>query len=142
MKNLFLAFCISVFTLPVLAQSYEGKGDMKFDVGYDLYGYGTGIKTNFDYGSGKLFSIGAGASFYLSNDENDYFIYARTSFHLGELLDLPCRLDIYPGIELGYLSRSDVGITGYLGMRYFFSERIGLFAEIGNNGAIGLSINI
>jgi hypothetical protein len=61
---------------------------------------------------------------------------------LGELLDLPCRLDIYPGLELGYLSRSDVGITGYLGIRYFFSDRFGLFAEIGNNGAIGLSINI
>lgn len=142
MKNLFFTFIIFIFTLPVFAQSYEGQGDMKFDVGYEIYGKGTGIKTTFDYGLGELFSVGLGASFYLSNEVNDYFIYGRTSLHFGELLDLPCRLDIYPGIELGYLSSNDIGIGGYLGIRYFFSEKIGVFAEIGNNGSVGISINL
>jgi len=142
MKNLFFTLILFVFTIPILAQSYEGNGDMKMDVGYDIYGYGNGIKANFDYGLGNLLSIGAGASFYLSNDENDYFLYTRASIHFGELLDLPCKLDIYPGIELGYLSSNDIGITGYLGIRYFFTEKIGVFAQIGNNGSVGLSISI
>jgi hypothetical protein len=45
-------------------------------------------------------------------------------------------------MELGYLSSNDVGIGGYLGIRYFFSERIGVFVELGNNGSAGISINL
>jgi len=142
MKNLFFTFIIFFLTLPIVAQSYKGQGDMKFDVGYELYGEGTGIKTTFDYGLGEVFSVGLGASFYLSNEDNDYFVYGRTSIHFGEILDFPCQLDIYPGIELGYLSSNDIGFSGYLGIRYFFSEKIGVFAELGNNGSVGVSINL
>lgn len=142
MKNLFFTFIIFLLTLPIIAQSYKGQGDMKFDVGYELYGEGTGIKTTFDYGLGEVFSIGLGASYYLSNEDNDYFVYGRTSIHFGEIFDFPCQLDIYPGIEIGYLSSNDIGFSGYLGIRYFFSEKIGVFAELGNNGSVGISINL
>ncbi|MCK5676966.1 MAG: hypothetical protein KAH72_00620 [Flavobacteriaceae bacterium] len=141
MKNSFMAIFFLFFAINTQAQSYDGKGDIKLSVGFDLYGNGNGIKTTFDYGLCDLFSIGVGASFYLSNDENDYFVYGRTNIHLGMLLDFPSQLDIYPGIEIGYLSSNDIGFTGYLGVRYFFTKKIGVFAEIGNNGAIGLSID-
>ncbi len=124
------------------AQSYEGKGDTKINVGYEIYGIGPGIKTSFDYGLGELFSIGAGASFYFDNEHQDYFIYARSNIHLGIVWDLPARLDLYPGVELGFKSSSEVGFTGYLGVRYCISKRLSLFAEIGNHGAAGLSIDV
>lgn len=128
--------------MSVNAQSYDGKGDSKFNIGYEAYGYGNGIKATYDYGLGELFSIGAGASAYFNDDENDYFIYARTQVHLGIAFDMSCKLDIYPGVELGYLSSEKVGITGYIGMRYFITKKMGLFAEIGNNGSVGLSFNV
>jgi hypothetical protein len=125
--------------------SYGGRGDQKLEFGYSFYGYGDGIKVNYDYGLSDLFSIGAGGNYFFDSDEsedNDYYVYARTNVHLGVALDLPSKFDIYPGLQLGYLSRGDVGFSAYLGLRYFISKRIGLFAELGNQGAAGISINI
>lgn len=124
------------------AQSYEGKGDRKLNLGYEFYGIGQGIKGSFDYGLNDLFSVGAGASYYFNNDDQDYFIYARTNVHLGIVWDLPRQLDLYPGVELGFLSSSEVGFTGYLGVRYCVSKKLSLFAEIGNHGTAGISIDV
>ena len=142
MKKILIILCISLGYMSVNAQSYDGKGDSKFNIGYEAYGFGNGIKATYDYGLGELFSIGAGASAYFNDDENDYFIYARTQVHLGIAFDMSCKFDIYPGVELGYLSSEKVGIAGYIGMRYFITKKIGLFAEIGNNGSVGLSFNV
>jgi len=142
MKNSIIIFILFILSISINAQSYDCKGDQKFNIGYDLYGYGSGIKATYDYGLGKLFSISAGVSYYFNNDENDYFLYGRTNFHLADLLDLPQQLDIYPGVEMGYLSSNNIGISGYVGLRYFFTKKFGVFAEIGSNGAVGLSINL
>jgi len=142
MKTIVFTLCLFLGTISLYSQSFDGKGDQKLDVGYAAYGYGTGIKATYDYGLGKLFSIGAGATAYFNDDENDYFIFARTDIHLGIVLDLPCKFDIYPGVELGYLSSERVGFSGHLGIRYFITKKLGLFAEIGNNGSVGLSVNV
>ena len=142
MKKILIILCISLGYMSVDAQSYDGKGDSKFNIGYEAYGYGNGIKATYDYGLGELFSIGAGASAYFNDDENDYFIYARTQVHLGIAFDMSCKFDIYPGVELGYLSSEKIGIAGYIGIRYFITKKMGLFAEIGNNGSVGLSFNV
>lgn len=142
MKKSIIILCILMGTLSVYSQSYDGKGDQMINLGYEAYGYGEGIKATFDYGLSDLFSIGAGASAYFNNEKNDYFIYARSNIHLGIALDLPCKFDIYPGVELGYLSSEKIGISGYVGFRYLFTKNFGLFAEVGNNGAFGLSFNV
>ena len=142
MKKILIILCISLGHMSVDAQSYDGKGDSKFNIGYEAYGFGNGIKATYDYGLGELFSIGAGASAYFNDDENDYFIYARTQVHLGIAFDMSCKFDIYPGVELGYLSSEKIGIAGYIGIRYFITKKMGLFAEIGNNGSVGLSFNV
>ncbi len=58
-----------------LLGSYYGKGDSKINVGYNIYGYGNGIKATYSYGLSELFSLGAGATYYFNNDTNDYFSY-------------------------------------------------------------------
>jgi hypothetical protein len=50
-------------------------------------------------------------------------------------------LDIYPGVDVGVLGK-DFGIGAHIGARYFFTERIGVFAEVGNNGSLGVSFNL
>ncbi len=123
-------------------QSFDGKSDQKINIGYEAYGFGNGIKATYDYGLGKLFSLGAGASVYFNDGENDYYIFARSQVHLGIAFDLPCEFDIYPGLELGYLSSEKIGVAGYLGFRYFITKKVGVFAEIGNNGSVGVSFNV
>lgn len=142
MKKTLITLGFLLCLISVNGQSYDGKGDSKFNIGYEAYGFGNGLKASYDYGLGELFSIGAGGTVYFDNEENDYFLYARTQVHLGIAFDLPCKFDIYPGVELGYLSSEKIGIAGYLGLRYFITDKIGLFAEIGNNGALGLSFNV
>ncbi len=142
MKFLKILPVILLFSLSSFAQSFDGKGDSKINVGYDLYGHGNGIKGTFDIGLCELFTVGIGAAYYFDNEDHDYYLFGRTALHLGLLLDFPSQLDIYPGISVGYLSGNDVGFAGYLGIRYFFSEKIGVYAEIGNTGSIGLSFSL
>lgn len=142
MKKILITLIILLGTVSMNAQSYDGKGDSKLNAGYEAYGYGNGIRATYDYGLSDLFSIGAGASAYFNDGENDYFIYARTHVHLGIALDMSRKFDIYPGVELGYLSSEKIGIGGYIGFRYFITKKMGLFAELGNNGSVGLTFNV
>lgn len=142
MKKIIITLCILLGPVSIYAQSFDGKGDTKINIGYEAYGYGNGIKATYDYGLSELFAIGAGASVYFNDDENDYFIYARTQVHLGIAFDMSCKFDIYPGIEIGYLSSEKIGVGGYIGFRYFITKKVGLFAELGNNGSVGISFNV
>lgn len=138
MKKLSLIMLLCLFSTSIYTQSFEGKGDVKANIGYDLYGYGNGIKASLDLGLCDIFSIGAGGSYYF-DEESDYFIFARTAVHFGLMLDLPSRFDFYPGIEIGYQESNDVGFTAFIGARYFFTDNLGVYAELGNNGSLGLS---
>lgn len=129
----------------VSAQAYTGKGDQKVNLGLNAWGYGTGITATYDYGLNQLISIGAGGNAYFdnyrdNNKDNRVFIFGRVNFHLKEALELPEQLDIYPGVDLGVLGR-DFGIGAHIGARYFFTEKFGVFAEVGNNGSLGVSFN-
>ena len=144
MKILFGAIFFLFIAITTQAQSYDGKGDSKINVGYNIYGYenGSGIKATYSYGLSDQFSLGAGVTYYFNNEDNDYFLYVRASFHLGPLLLFLNHLEFYPGVEVGYLSSQNIGLAGYLGIRYFFNDRIGIYTEIGSYGAIGLSVCI
>lgn len=141
-----LVFMLMVFAgVAVSAQAYIGKGDQKVNLGLNAWGYGTGITATYDYGLNQLISVGAGANAYFdgykdNNKDNRVFIFGRVNFHLNEALELPEKLDIYPGVDLGVLGR-DFGIGAHIGARYFFTEKVGVFAEVGNNGSLGVSFN-
>ena len=72
MKFLKILPIIFVFSLSTYAQSFEGKGDAKINLGYDIYGRGNGIKGTFDLGLCDLFSVGLGATYYFNDEVNDY----------------------------------------------------------------------
>ncbi|OCK52777.1 hypothetical protein BA768_10375 [Chryseobacterium sp. CBo1] len=144
MKKLVLMLMLSMGAA-VSAQAYIGKGDQKVNLGLNAWGYGTGITATYDYGLNQLISIGAGGNAYFDNyrdndKDNRVFIFGRVNFHLREALELPEQLDIYPGVDLGVLGR-DFGIGAHIGARYFFTDKFGVFAEVGNNGSLGVSFN-
>lgn len=141
-----LVFMLMVFIgTAVSAQAWTGKGDQKVNLGLNAWGYGTGVTATYDYGLNQLISVGAGVNAYFDgykdNDkDNRVFVFGRINFHLKDALELPEKLDIYPGVDLGVLGR-DFGIGAHIGARYFFTEKVGVFAEVGNNGSLGVSFN-
>jgi hypothetical protein len=144
MKKMILVLMLFV-GIAANAQAYTGKGDQKVNLGLNAWGYGTGITATYDYGLSDVISIGAGGNAYFdnyrdNNKDNRVFIFGRLNFHLREALDLPEQLDIYPGVDLGVLGR-DFGIGAHIGARYFFTDKVGVFAEVGNNGSLGVSFN-
>ncbi|KPE51474.1 DUF6646 family protein [Chryseobacterium indologenes] len=145
MKKLFFVFMIAFFGT-ANAQAWTGKGDQKIQLGLNAWGYGTGVTGTYDYGLNKLLSIGAGLNAYFGdykdNDkDNRVFVFGRLNFHLQEALGLPSKWDIYPGVDLGVLGK-DFGIGAHIGARYYFTEKVGVFAEVGNNGSLGVSFNL
>lgn len=146
MKKLIFTFMVIFCGATANAQAYTGKGDQKIQLGLSAWGYGTGVTGTYDYGLNKLVSVGAGLNAYFGdykdNDkDNRVFIFGRVNFHLQEALDLPAKWDIYPGVDVGVLG-NDFGIGAHIGARYFFTEKVGVFAEVGNNGSIGVSFNL
>jgi len=146
MKKLFFMFAVMLAGTFANAQAWTGKGDQKINAGLSAWGYGTGITGTYDYGLNKLISVGAGLNIYFDNyknndDKNRAFIFGRINFHLKDALQLPEKLDIYPGADVGVVG-SNFGLGAHIGARYFFTERIGVFAEVGNNGSLGVSINL
>lgn len=129
----------------VHAQAYTGRGDQKVNLGIAAWGYGTGVAATYDYGLGSLVSLGAGINAYFDrfkddDKDNRVFVFGRVNFHLNTVLDLPSKLDIYPGLDVGVVG-DEFGLGAHIGARYFFTDRIGAFAEIGNNGSLGVSFN-
>ncbi|KAB1229876.1 DUF6646 family protein [Chryseobacterium viscerum] len=146
MKKLFFMVMIFFFGAMANAQAWTGKGDQKVQLGLSAWGYGTGVTGTYDYGLNKLISVGAGINGYFSNYKNNdkdnrVFVFGRLNFHLQEALNLPSKWDVYPGVDLGVLGK-DFGIGAHIGARYFFTEKIGVFAEVGNNGSLGVSFNL
>ncbi len=146
MKKLFFMFVLVLAGTFANAQAWTGKGDQKINAGLSAWGYGTGITGTYDYGLNKLISVGAGLNIYFDNyknndDKNRAFVFGRINFHLKDALQLPEKLDIYPGADVGVVGNS-FGLGAHIGARYFFTERIGVFAEVGNNGSLGVSINL
>ncbi len=146
MRKLFTAALVLILCNAAFAQAWTGQGDQKVQIGLSTWGYGTGITGTYDYGVSNLLSVGAGANLYFSgykddNKDNKSFIFGRLNAHLQEPLNLPDEWDIYPGLDIGILGDS-FGLGAHIGARYFFNDKFGAFIELGNNGSIGVSINL
>lgn len=138
--------CALMLSAPAAAQAWKGEGDQKLQIGLSGWGNGTGLTGTYDYGLSNMLSLGAGANIYFDgyrddNDNNNFFIFGRLNVHLQEALGLPSQWDVYPGLDVGVLGNS-FGLGAHIGARYFFNEKIGAFLEAGNNGSVGVSINL
>lgn len=154
LKKLFLGLLVAgLTTTAVQAQEYK-KGDNLLNIGIGLGGgFGTPIGLSFEHGFSDKISGGAYVA-YASRTEplgawGDYkYTYiltaARASYHFDFGVE---KLDPYLGAILGYniasakwsgtgaspatASAGGVIYGGHAGARYFFSEKIGAFAEVG-----------
>lgn len=127
------------------AQVWSGRGDQKLQIGFNGWGYGTGIVGTYDHGIHEFISLGLGGEYYFTphkdHVDDHFFLAGRLNFHLNPLIGLGNNFDIYPGLKLG-LHGSHFGWGAHLGLRYMLNPKIGLFGEFGNMGALGIVINL
>jgi len=136
MKKGLLAIALLI-TAFVSAQSFDGKGDQKFQIGANFQDNVNGIRISYDYGLGDNFSVGIVSGYALNlnngltaNFEDRFDIKARFNANLGSVVNIDENFDVYPGISL---SLKNFG--GHFGMRYFFSSGFGIFTEFGTTFA-------
>lgn len=132
MKNIFTLIAIFSFSL-INAQAFKGKGDVKGQVGLTLQDGGTGIGVSTDFGLGENISVGFVAGYMLNAEniadvkprfEDRIDFKARFNANIGNVLKFDDNLDVYPGLNLGLRN-----FGAHLGIRYFFTDGFGVYAE-------------
>ena len=137
------------------AQSFQ-EGDLVLHAGFGVgntfnsYGSGTGIPIGVaaeygitDFNTGSL-GVGLDLGYQSMDFLNILFIGAKASYHFNDLLDLSNDAwDIYGGAGLYYRNFDYTGIgvnyssgvypAVHAGARYYFSEKVGAFGEVGNS---------
>ena len=143
----------------------KGTKFINLGIGVGGYGYfngsGLGLNAAADFGVAKNITVGAVAGYRsYGSGITSFDIGARGSYHFNELLNLSTdKADLYAGVGLSYFSFSygdtyirSLGIDNtystvyvpiHIGGRYFFTESLGGFAELGSSLAtlkIGLTL--
>lgn len=133
MKTVLYLLFFLVGSTVLSAQAYLGKGDQKFQVGANLQSNASGIVASFDYGLGENISIGATSAYLLGiasgidkGAKERFDAKARFSAHLGSVMGIDNRFDLYPGLDVGL---KNFGF--HTGARFFFSDGLGVYAEFG-----------
>jgi len=164
---LFLTIMVAFSSAQPLFAQYA-KGDQLLNVGIGLNSYySSGIPLNASYEVGITDDISIGGSIdFLSakySSFNNYkftaiYVGARGSYHFNKILNLNSKkADLYGGVGLGYrsFSWSDGAFSGlgdsygsgiylgiHLGGKYYFTDKVGGFLELGATGATNVRIGV
>ena len=114
------------------AQVFNGKGDVKLQIGANLQKDGTGIAASMDFGLSENMSVGLISSYLLNTATylgtpkfvDRFDIKGRFNANIGNVLNIDDNLDIYPGLNIGLKN-----FGGHLGARYFLTDSFGVFTE-------------
>jgi hypothetical protein len=140
MKKIIRVFCataiILVCGITTKAQSFE-QGNLILHGGIGIQSGITPIIFNGEYAVTDQIGVGAGLQFYSQNGASLTLMTVRGAYHFGQFIKND-QLDLYAGAELFFaLSGGGSGTIFSLmpGARYYFSDNIGAFSELG----LGLS---
>ena len=164
-----VAGLLSLVAITTNAQYKQGDNLLNLGIGLNsYYNGGTPVSGIFEAGVSKVISFGGGID-YLSYhygfvgynySYSALYIGARGSYHFNELLNLNSKkVDIYGGLSLGYRSFSwsdnnvnSNGLNGnyasgiylalHVGGRYYFSDRVAGFLELGALGSSNARIGV
>ncbi len=133
MKKIVLALVLIGTAQFSYSQAFNGKGDVKFQIGGNFQHHGTGISSSIDFGLAENISYGFLASYLLNTTDINAVsaefvdradLKARINANIGSVFGLDEHIDIYPGLNLGTRN-----FGAHLGFRYFFSDGFGLYSE-------------
>jgi hypothetical protein len=170
-RILFSAFAITLATTVFAQRNGYSQGDKLINVGIGLNSYYSGgipFGASMEFGVTETISVGANVD-YLSYTYNygtlgNYkftalYFGGRGSYHFNELFNLNNeKVDLYGGAALGYRSfswkdnfsnaslgdsyGSGVYFGIFVGGRYYFTNNVGGFAELGAIGSTNVRIGL
>lgn len=161
---------IAVFAISTFSFAQNGAfnmGDKLLNIGIGVnshYSGGHPIGASLEFGVTEEISVGVNVD-YLSYKYRESFKFsavyfeARANYHFNEILNINNdHVDIYGGLSLGYRSfswkKNDFGTSlkkiygkGYywgvqIGSKYYFSENVGAFLELGELGSSNARIGV
>ncbi len=170
MKKLGVLFGALLFSMVVFAQNGAfSKGDKLLNVGIGVNSYYSGgipFGASFEVGVTEDISVGANVD-YLSHKYKGFGDYkftalyfgARGNYHFNTLLNIENeKIDVYAGVGLGYRVfnwkddyngsglKSSYGSGVYFGIlaggKYYFTDNIGAFVELGAIGSTNARIGV
>ncbi len=160
---LLLAFVLT--SLKSVAQGAYKEGDKLLNVGIGLNSYytsGIPLGASYEVGLTSDWSVGGNIDYLSSNDFGLKFtalyLGGRASYHVNDFLKIKSdKIDIYLGAVVGYRSftwsdgytgtsytgyGSGVYVGGYIGGKYYFSDKIGGFLEFGAIGSTNARLGV
>lgn len=166
MRKLIVSLSFVLFTGFAFSQSPLYVGTSQLNLGLGLSDSGIPVYIGFDRSFARDFTFGAELSYraYNENWQNDYYnhdifgVSGNINYHFNNLLRITPRWDIYAGLNVGVYvwtspdgyagnHSSGLGLGGQIGVRYYFTNSVGLNLEFGggnafSGGKLGLSIRL
>ena len=160
---------VAAFLLTSIAFAQNGafkKGDKLLNAGIGVnsfYSGGIPFGASFEVGISDAISVGGGIDYLSSNYSGlmkftAMYFGARANYHFNELLNINNeKVDLYGGLTLGYRSfswndKEDFGLGGsygsglflggLVGGKYYFSDKIGAFVELGAIGSTNARLGV
>lgn len=170
MKKTF--FLVSLLLACVFGFAQNGgfaKGDKQLNIGVGVNsGYDNGIPfgASFEVGITDAISVGGNFDYLSSKFDNTFgdfkftalYFGARGSYHFNELFEIENeKIDVYAGATVGYRSfswdddfddslgddyDSAIFVGIYAGARYYFTDSIGAFLEVGDIGSTNARLGV
>ena len=146
-----------IVLIPFLMTAQEGgaikKGGMEVNAGFGLWTNKAVIMPlhgGMDFGITDDISVGFDVGWRLYNSvgwsHSVFVLQGRFDYHFNKLIELDNKWDVYAGLQLGpaYVTASsdypysvkgfNFALDGVIGGRWYFSDNIGLNAEVGLMG--------
>lgn len=133
--------CCVIGSSKLNAQAYDGSDDKKMFLGATMVGDQFGIELQGDEGLSDLVSTGGKLIFLFIKDAEDLDEFDRTAsafskfdlalflrFHFSEALQLSEKTDPYLGLDISLKA-----LGGHVGIKYNFSETLGIYAQAGHS---------
>lgn len=166
MKHIFWTVILLFSVAVVFAQSPLTPGETQFNLGVGFSNFGSPVYAGLDFGLGRDVSLGAEVSYkryresYSDNrwNHNVIGVSGNLNYHFNYILQIPSDWDFYAGVNVGFYVvnspnnypgsyKSELGLGGQLGMRYFFTNSFGVNLEVGGGnafagGKIGVTLKL
>lgn len=167
-KAIFLFFAMmAIGSLSFAQNGAFNNGDKLLNIGVGVNSYYSGgipVGASFEVGVTDAISVGGGVDFLSSNygGGNKFtaiYLGARANYHFNEVLNITSdKVDVYGGLSLGYRSftwkdnynndllgksyGSGVYLGALVGGKYYFTENVGAFLELGAIGSTNARIGV
>lgn len=166
MKKILLSISFVLISAVAFAQNPISLGKSQLNLGLGFSDAGIPVYIGLDHCIVTDLTIGLEASYRGYNEQwnNQYYkhniigLSGNFNYHFNRLLHISSFWDLYAGLNIGYYAwaspdgytgnhNSGLGLGGQVGVRYYFSDRLGLNLEFGGvnafkNGKLGISFQL